>query len=341
MSTSLTITHTHAEGTLIEGTSRGDGSADVLKAVSGRGGAWRWSRNLGSWYVQRSRDTRAKTALINATKAALEKAGFTVTVDIDDTYRTTEDAETAAVARQEQRAEALEAKADRKAAAAQSAWANEQHAHSLLPPMGQPILVGHHSEARHRKAIERADTATRKAIDATDAAETAASRAAAAAGTTGFRYAPAVIRRRIERLNADLRRLERTRDGHTRTVFVDGRGVKHVETIVPAGGAYRDRVLADITHTQDQITYWTRQLEQAAQAGAAVWDAATIVPGDLVHLWGEWTPVAKVNTKTVRVAGYGGLLPFDKITRVRTADGAAVRIVGGVRTIEAADQAGG
>jgi hypothetical protein len=28
----LTITHTHAEGTLIDGTSRGDGTAEVLKA---------------------------------------------------------------------------------------------------------------------------------------------------------------------------------------------------------------------------------------------------------------------------------------------------------------------
>ena len=77
--------------TLVDGTSRGDGSAEVLKAVvnpyTGRAGAWRWSRNLVSWYVPRSRDTRANTALIDATKAALEAAGFTVDVEIDDTYR--------------------------------------------------------------------------------------------------------------------------------------------------------------------------------------------------------------------------------------------------------------
>jgi len=28
----LTITHTHAEGTLIDGTDRGDGTAEILKA---------------------------------------------------------------------------------------------------------------------------------------------------------------------------------------------------------------------------------------------------------------------------------------------------------------------
>ncbi len=32
-------------------------------------------------------------------------------------------------------------------------------------PLGQPILVGHHSEKRHRKTIERADNAMRKSIE--------------------------------------------------------------------------------------------------------------------------------------------------------------------------------
>ena len=47
----LTITHTAAEGTLIEGTSRADGTNHILKACG-----WRWSRNLGAWYVPASRD---------------------------------------------------------------------------------------------------------------------------------------------------------------------------------------------------------------------------------------------------------------------------------------------
>lgn len=33
-------------------------------------------------------------------------------------------------------------------------------------PLGQPILVGHHSERRHRRAIERADNAMRASIEA-------------------------------------------------------------------------------------------------------------------------------------------------------------------------------
>ena len=78
----LTIEHTDDEGTTIDGTSRGDGTAEVLK-VNG----WRWSRTLfdgrGSWYVPRSRNVPPKRFTIDRTVAALEAAGFIVAVLID------------------------------------------------------------------------------------------------------------------------------------------------------------------------------------------------------------------------------------------------------------------
>lgn len=45
-------------------------------------------------------------------------------------------------------------------------------------PFGQPILVGHHSERRHRRAIERADNAMRQAVENTEMAQHHASAAA-------------------------------------------------------------------------------------------------------------------------------------------------------------------
>lgn len=38
-------------------------------------------------------------------------------------------------------------------------------------PFGQPILVGHHSERRHRRAIERADNAMRRSVENADMAQ--------------------------------------------------------------------------------------------------------------------------------------------------------------------------
>jgi hypothetical protein len=52
------------------------------------------------------------------------------------------------------------------------------HDHVAGIPFGQPILVGHHSEKRHRRALEKHDNALRKAIESEKLAESMASRAA-------------------------------------------------------------------------------------------------------------------------------------------------------------------
>ncbi len=40
----LTISHSAVDGTLIDGTSRGDGSGEVLRAHG-----WRWFRSIAMW----------------------------------------------------------------------------------------------------------------------------------------------------------------------------------------------------------------------------------------------------------------------------------------------------
>lgn len=171
-------------------------------------------------------------------------------------------------------------------------------------------------------------------------AKTAEARAVVASHTTAFRHSPAVIRRRIDRLEADLRRFERARDGHTRTLYTSYRGGKHVETHSAAEGAHRERVLAEIARLEDQICYWRGELAKAAEAGAQMWDAATLEVGDRIRYWGGWDIVAKVNTKSVRLASRAGRLPFDQIKAVSTGDGRAVRIVDGARTVAVDASAG-
>lgn len=52
-------------------------------------------------------------------------------------------------------------------------------------PFGQPILVGHHSEGRHRRTLERADNAMRRSIEADKTAEYYQGKAAGV-GTAGI-----------------------------------------------------------------------------------------------------------------------------------------------------------
>jgi len=80
--------------------------------------------------------------------------------------------------RQESKRDRLEERAEKKAqeAATRFRGADLREEHSGIP-MGQPILVGHHSEKRHRKALARADAHMRKGIEAQEQAADLAYRA--------------------------------------------------------------------------------------------------------------------------------------------------------------------
>lgn len=332
----VTITHAPAEGTLIEGTSRGDGSNSVLKAQR-----WRWSRNLGSWYVPQSRDRAPKLAQINATAAALRDVGFTVDIEIDASYRTTAEVEADKIVRQEDRVAALDAKADRRVGAAETAWTAERAAHRALPEGGEPIKIGHHSERRHRNAVEKAWNKWGKAVEADRAATAARGRADAAATTTDARYGVVTVARRIEKLIADQARLERTRDGYTRTLFTNAQtGRKELEVHEPATGGHREQVLVEIDHVADQIVYWQAVRAQQLEDGKAVsYGREVIVKGDHVRHGGSWYEVVRVNAKSVSVRSRVGgdwtdRLAYTVIRGLRTSASEPVRIVDGTRIVD-------
>ncbi len=73
-------------------------------------------------------------------------------------------------------------------------------------PLGQPILVGHHSERRARKDAERIEAGMRKAIRAWETSEYWRRRAAGALRAAKYKERPDVRHRRIKRLESDLRR---------------------------------------------------------------------------------------------------------------------------------------
>ena len=331
----LAITHTPAEGTLIDGTARGDGSGEILKAQR-----WRWSRNIGLWYVQQSRDRAPKLAQIDATATALRAAGFTVEIEIDASYRATGEVEADKIARQADRVDALDVKADRKAGEAENAWIAERAAYRALPEGGEPIKIGHHSEQRHRNAIDKAWNKLGKAVEAEREATAARGRADAAATTTDARYGPITVARRIERLVADLARLERRRDGHTRTLFTNKQtGEKQLEIHEAATGDYREQVLVEIDHVTDEITYWNAVREQQIADGkVAPYSRDVVVRGDHVRHGGSWYEVVRVNAKSVSVMSRVGgdwtdRLAYNVIRGLRTSKSETVNIVDGRRIV--------
>ncbi|MDR7184597.1 hypothetical protein J2X85_001620 [Microbacterium trichothecenolyticum] len=292
----LTITHTHEAGTLIEGTARGDGTAEILKA-----NRWRWGRSIGSWYVPNSRDHRPDHHGIRRVVAALEAAGFEITTELDETVRSTAEVEADKIERQQARVAGLDAKAERRTADAEALWERHESDVNRLPEGGEPIKVGHHSEGRHRAALRRADYSARRALDAQHDAERASERAEAAAHTTGARYSVQTVANRIKTISADVRRAERR-------IEEDYYDPEHGYRPATADQkrARAERAAPILAELRDRLTYWEGvRAEQIATGKATNYGPDTINAGDSIKTRGHWRKVVRVNPKTVSVeTGY-------------------------------------
>ncbi|MCX5206692.1 DUF3560 domain-containing protein [Streptomyces sp. NBC_00237] len=290
----ITITHTRAEGTLVEGTDKGDGTGDILKdrSYGRRGGSgFKWSRMLGCWYLPHSRDHRADTYSINLLSTRLRDKGFEVTVTIDEEQRRTfaeaeADREEKAEARAERFADYAGNAASRSASLSDSA-----HRMGDAIPFGQPILVGHHSEGRDRRYRERMDTTMRKSFAESDRASHWAGREQAAASYKAFRNNPPRTLRRIAKLEAQLRRVEKWQAGKS------------------AGGFYRDienpdtvaELAREHLEVTEEIAHWQDVIKKAEAEGFKVWSKPDFAKGDFVRCRGRWYEVMRVNAKSVSV----------------------------------------
>jgi len=292
----LQVSHSHEEGTLLVGTSRGDGSGEVLKACG-----WRWSRGLGSWYVQRSRDKDADMSLIARTVERLRRAGFEVEVEVDNAARSRAEIEADQAQRAQSRAEALAAKAQRRSEQARRAGEVAERASAAVPPGGEPIKVGHHSESRHRRSITRAQDTLSSAVAAEREASKAHRRAAVAEAATRHRHNPRVVGNRLDRLEAEEAKLRR---------------------LLEAGGsdAYRARIEQMLERVVDDLGYWRQVRAQQLSDGTAVeFGPDDVEVGGAIVVHGQTAfRVVRVNAKTVTATSgtTTSRVRYHQITRV-------------------------
>lgn len=291
----ITIEHSHAEGTLVHGTDRGDGTNHVIKAI--RDG-WKFSHNIGvdgAWYLPRSRDRHPDLGRIDRLAAALRQAGYEVEVCVDDNPRTTAAVEadhTERVAgRAERYAELAEARHTRGAARL-----DEVRQARARIPLGQPVLDAR--DANYREKLNRREDSARAELATGDHWQ---HRADAAETSWRYRHNPRVTVRRIEALEAEQRgwqrRLAEVRSGGTYGEYA-------------TGGSYADQAAAYVTRAEeaiarlgDQIAYWYAQLEALKATGQwAPWGPGHFRVGDQVKVLGAWYPVLRVNRKSVTVS---------------------------------------
>ena len=314
----ITIRHTHEDGTLVHGSSKGDG---VYELIGPRTAArFAYMPSIKMIGIRQSRDHLAKRWQIDQAREALEAAGFTVAVEIDDTPRDVAQVKA-------DRAGRLDDRYDRLSAAAARHTAEGDRRHAAADQIsqrfegGQPILRGHHSERGARADHKRMDGHDRAA----QAAYREAGRAAAAASVVGdadaYRELPAVIIRRIDRLEAELRQTRHYIAG-TRPAN-DWRGAYSPDP-KPATGEWLDQLRARETFLEHQLAADREALAAHEAAGYVRLTRETVHKGDRVFWGATWGDglggalVTRTNPKTVTLdrRSYPRTLPYEQIKTV-------------------------
>ncbi|MDX9789011.1 MAG: DUF3560 domain-containing protein [Desulfobacterales bacterium] len=121
------------------------------------------------------------------------------------------DEDTGLVERAEERADRFSDYSSNRAADAESAR-KQVSAIADNIPLGQPILVGHHSEKHARKHAEKIENGMRKAVKMWETSKYWKSRAAGALRHAKYKERPDVRARRIKKIEADKRASERTKN---------------------------------------------------------------------------------------------------------------------------------
>jgi hypothetical protein len=282
----IEITHTHLEGTLATGTDKGDGAGPILKRHG-----FRWGRSISCYFIQSSRDRAARRVAINAAAEELRAAGHTVTVHIDDTPRDNATVRADRHERLEDRRESLAAKGERLAAEADALHrASDAMVEHL--PLGQPVFPGPRGRA-HRNLLERSVNTAIRAAQTAGEAERIPARIEGSRRAEAYGERPDVVKRRVDRLTAELRALDRRMDALTQ--YPSARSAVLQEQYAAERATLLERIQGD-----------QAVLDQAAAEGRfGQYSRDNVHRDDLVRIRGQWRQVVRANAKTVSVTtGY-------------------------------------
>ena len=260
---------------------------------------FKFSRRLPddcAWYVPRTRDRHVgRWDIDNIAEELREASGVTVDVDYtaSDPNKITpmQEREAASAERSEERADRLEARSDKKKAESASAYAAAKQVASFIP-FGQPVLVGHHSEKRHRRDLEKIERGQRKSFEAEVESERLSKRAEASRRAAQHRKDPNFAQRRIEEIKTELRGLEVTLTGEAPP---DWRGLIPQG---PATGEYKAKLEVLRAEARDQLGYWQQLVEES---GVKVWGPDDFQAGDVLAYKNGFDVVVRVNRKTLSV----------------------------------------
>lgn len=242
-----------------------------------------WSNHRGCW-ISRTKGGKARFWRLEV----LERNGFEDRGEQGERLSFA-DQVTAKQERAESRAERLEDRADNASSESDDLY-KRAHTMASAIPMGQPILVGHHSEKRDRNYREKIHNTFRRAFQADDKAKHYARRAEIARATAeGSQYSnPSYLDNRIRECEADLRKIAHRLEGK----------FYHYSTPEPVSEEYRARLLEWQAETEDKLGFYRHCWETC---GRVVFSRETLKGKQAVKIRGRWEPIVRLNPTTVAV----------------------------------------
>lgn len=207
--------------------------------------------------------------------------------------------------RKEARIERFEGYSENAEARSSAAY-NRAHEISSMIPMGQPVLIGHHSEKRHRRALKRIDSGMQKSIEESKKSDYYDSKASSLGyEVTRARESREYMGNRVDEATKELAALQRS------------------WKLNPG----RIELTMRISNTQKKLSYWEKRLKERETEilaeGGQVATPENIKIGDEIYYTG-WLPVIRVNQKTVTVSHWLGVptftykIEYRRITKFRT-----------------------
>ena len=260
---------------------------------------FKFSRRLPddcAWYVPRTRNLYVPRFKIEQVVEELREASGTP-VDIDytavdpDALTSMQEREADRAERADARADRFESRAGRKRDESEAAYKSAKDVAKHIP-FGQPVLVGHHSEKRHRRDLETIERGYRKSFEAQAESEHLERRAQASRRASTRRQDPNFAQRRIEELKTELRGLDVTLTGEI------PEGWRGHDPRGPASGEYKTQLEVRRAEIVDEVAYWQRLVDES---GVKIWGPKDFQPGDIVGDTRSFAVVVRVNPKTLTV----------------------------------------
>lgn len=191
------------------------------------------------------------------------------------------------------RAERMEERAEKAEQRSTSAYETAKEIGSFIP-FGQPILVGHHSEGRHRRDINRIDNAMRKSCEESDKAKYYEDKAETAKRTAeGAQYTkPTYLSNRIKEARANLSKLNRYKEGK----------VYSYSEPKPISEEYANRLDIRIAEETEKLNFFTEKLAALGE----IHTKESLKAAKVTHVKrrGTWYPIKSLNAQSVTILNW-------------------------------------